>query len=262
MFAAISHLAQRRDLLYAHQFPHTIPVHHVIGQIPQIAVFLEICTLEIDACNTMHIKMPHSGPAHQVPQHAAVFPLGCTNTITPRIAAQCQPLVIPEQAHGFFIRRIFCKAHLMFHRKGPKRITAPARRLLFPCSFFAAPASTKIQVQRHIFKASVVCKVLIFDPVPDRMVKQMLYILHRDRAYRAKSGQSPIIRHCRLQHVTAALARCPKQYGTRRAAFQRGLQPDRGGNVRQEAPAGGLLPRYSFTICPTCSCGWMYIRLS
>ena len=79
MFAAVSHLAQRRDLLYAHQFPHTIPVHHVIGQIPQIAVFLEICTLEIDklrridACNTMHIKMPHSGPAHQMPQHAAVF---------------------------------------------------------------------------------------------------------------------------------------------------------------------------------------------
>ena len=38
------------------------------------------------------------------------------------------------------------------------------------------------------------------------------------------SGQSPIIRHCRLQHVTAALVRCPKQHGTRRAAFQRGLQ--------------------------------------
>ena len=179
-----------------------------------------------------------------MPQHAAVFSLTGTNTIAPHIVVQCQPLVIPEQAHGFFIRRIFCKAHLMFHRKRPKRITAPARRLLFPCSFFAAPASTKIQVQRHIFKASVVCKVLIFDPVPDRMVKQMLYILHRDRAYRAKSGQSPIIRHCRLQHVTAALARCPKQYGTRRAAFQRGLQPDRGGNVRQEAPAGVLLPRH------------------
>ena len=76
------------------------------------------------------------------------------------------------------------------------------------------------------------------------MVKQMLYILHRDRAYRAKSGQPPIVRHCRLQHVTAALVRCPKQHGTHRAAFQRGLQPDRGGNVRQETPAGGLLPRH------------------
>ena len=44
--------------------------------------------------------------------------------------------------------------------------------------------------------------------------------------------------------LQAPLKGCPKQYGTRRAAFQRGLQPDRGGNVRQEAPAGGLLPRH------------------
>ena len=151
MFAAISHLAQRRNLLSAHQLPHTVLVHHVISQISHVSVYLVNLYAgnrqapAVDACNTMHIKMPHSGPAHQVPQHAAVFSLTGTNTIAPRIVVQCQALVIPEQAHGFFIRRIFCKAHLMFHRKGPKRITAPARRLLFPCSFFAAPASTHIR---------------------------------------------------------------------------------------------------------------------
>ena len=79
MFAAVSHLAQRRDLLSAHQLPHTVLVHHVISQISHVSVYLEICTLDIDklrrvdARDGMEVEMPHPGPAHQMPQHAAVF---------------------------------------------------------------------------------------------------------------------------------------------------------------------------------------------
>jgi len=105
-----------------HERPHAFCIHDVMGNIPEVAVVLEVSALEIyqfgrvDAGDVMDVKMFDSRAPEQMSQHPGVFPLTCTDAIPAGVMLQREGFKVLDLFDGFIVRLSAEQGRLILYR--------------------------------------------------------------------------------------------------------------------------------------------------